>query len=165
MKLYVLAALIAAPLVFGNETDTPPPDGNVNSRYKVESVELAKPIDKRISRGLRDKIDGLVGSNFDPQLVSDLATRIRKEVHVVVSHRVERGLQPEHVKVVYEAKERRWDEKDAEVTKLAYHQKQGWTAESRAQGNSTVTPPGVRRVEPRGSHRTLVACQAGRESA
>jgi outer membrane protein assembly factor BamA len=127
MKLYVLAALIAAPLVLGNETDTPPQDGNVNSRYKVESVELAKTIDKRISRGLRDKIDGLVGSNFDPQLVSDLATRIRKEVHVVVSHRVERGLQPEHVKVVYEAKERRWDEKDAEVTKLAYHQKQGWT--------------------------------------
>ena len=126
MKLVALAALIAAPMIFGSDGDLPP-DGNVNSKYKVESVELSKAIDKRISRNLRERLDELVGNNFDPRLVSDLATRIRKEMRVVVSHRVERGLQPEHVKVVFDARERRWDEKDAEVTKLAYHQKQGWT--------------------------------------
>ena len=126
MKLVALAALIAAQLLYASDADLPP-DGNVNSRYKVESVEVSRAIDKRISRHLRDRLDSLVGNNFDPQMVSDLATRIRKEVRVVVSHRVERGLQPEHVKVVFDARERRWDEKDAEVTKLAYHQKQGWT--------------------------------------
>jgi hypothetical protein len=126
MKLFALAAMIAAQLLYASDADLPP-DGNVNSRYKVESVELSKAIDKRISRHLRDRLDSLVGNNFDPEMVSDLATRIRKEVRVVVSHRVERGLQPEHVKVVFDARERRWDEKDAEVTKLAYHQKQGWT--------------------------------------
>ena len=126
MKLVAIAALIAAPIVFASDADLPP-DGNINSKYKVESVELSKAIDKRISRNLRGRIDELVGHNFDPELVSDLAGRIRKEVRVVVSHRVERGLQPEHVKVVFDARERRWDEKDAEVTKLAYHQKQGWT--------------------------------------
>lgn len=127
MKRFVLATLFVIGRLLATDTDLPP-GANINSRYKVESVELSKTIDKRISRGLRDEIDGLVGHNFDPQIVSDLAGRIRGEVHVVVNHRVERGLQPEHVRVVYEARERRWDEKDAEVTKLAYHQKQGWTA-------------------------------------
>ena len=126
MKLFALAALIAAQLLYASDADLPP-DGNVNSRYKVESVELSKAIDKRISRHLRERVDSLVGNNFDPQMVSDLATRIRKELRVVVSHRVERGQQPEYVKVVFDARERRWDEKDAEVTNLAYHQKQGWT--------------------------------------
>lgn len=127
MKSSVLAGLLLAGILSG---DTPPTgaDQNVNSRYKVESVELAKPIDKRISRNLREQVESLVGRNFDPTAVTDLTSRLRKELHLIVRYRIERGEQPEHVKVVYEARERRWDEDDAKVTKLTYHQKQGWTA-------------------------------------
>ena len=86
---------------------------NVNSRYLVESVELSKHLEKRMPRGLREQIDQLVGRNFDPGLVADLAGKIRSELHIVVQHRVEKGLQPDHVRVIYEARERRWDEDDA----------------------------------------------------
>jgi hypothetical protein len=122
----ILSILLAAPLLVGRE----PADetANVNSRYRIESVELGEPLQKkRLSRSLRADLDGLIGRQFDPEIVSDLATRIHREVHLVVSHRVERGLQPEHVRVVYTSRPRRWDEDDARVTKLAYHQKQGWT--------------------------------------
>ncbi len=104
------------------------PAGNVNSRYRVESVLLSRGITKRISRALRHDIDSLVGQHFDPQSVANLALRIRSEVRVVVKHRLEKGDQPDYVRVVYEARERRWDEDSAQVTKLNYHQKLGPTA-------------------------------------
>jgi hypothetical protein len=128
MKSLVLLAVIAiSPLPATPTTDSSTAD-NVNSRYTVESVELSKYLDKRMPRGLREELDQLVGRNFDPRLVSDLASKIRDQLHVVVRHRIEKGLQPDHVRVIYEARERRWDEDDAKVTKLSYHQKQGWTA-------------------------------------
>lgn len=123
MKLLVLfAALSGAALLATPEQE------NVNSRYTVESVELRPDnVQKRISQSLREQFDGLIGRPFDPQIVASLAGRIRRELHLVVSHRIEKGVQADHVRVIYEARERRWDEDDARVTKLAYHQKQGWT--------------------------------------
>ena len=128
MKLFLLLAAIALCPLFATATTDDPAAQNVNSRYRVESVELSKTLDKRMPRGLREQIDALVGRNFDPRLVADLAAKIHEELHVVVRHRVEKGLQPEHVRIIYEARERRWDEDDAKVTKLSYHPKQGWTA-------------------------------------
>jgi outer membrane protein assembly factor BamA len=128
MKSLVLLAVIAvSPLAATPTTDSPAAD-NVNSRYTVESVELSKYLEKRMPRDLREELDGLVGRKFDPGVVADLAGKIRDELHVVVRHRIEKGFQPDHVRVIYEARERRWDEDDARVTKLSYHQKQGWTA-------------------------------------
>lgn len=126
MKYCVLAIVCVISLL---AADHPSPGAeNVNSRYKVESVELPRPIDQKISRNLRGEVESLVGQNFDPALVAELTNRLRKELHLIIRYRVERGQQPEHVRVVYEARERRWDEDDAKVTKLTYHQKQGWTA-------------------------------------
>lgn len=131
MRVLTLATLIAMTCLWaeddpGSSAAAPSPE-NVNSRYIVESVEFSGALTRKLSKPLRAEANRLVGENFDPSAVAELARRIREELHVVVTHRVEKGLQPEHVKVVYEGKPRRWDEDDAKVTKLAYHQKLGWT--------------------------------------
>lgn len=126
MKVLWSIPLLASCL-FSQESE-PPPGANVNSRYTVESVELSRPLAKRVSRSLRRDLDELVGLHFDQLSVDKMAARIRREIHVVVKPRIEKGLKPEHVRVIYEARERRWDEDDAKVTKLAYHSKQGTTA-------------------------------------
>jgi hypothetical protein len=132
MKLLYLPLLVTAMALAQAPPIAPdngePTSANVNCRYTVESVEVPHSLSKRLSRNLKRDIDGLVGQHFDPQFVDTLAGRIRKEVHVLVAHRVEKGQQPEHVRVVYETKERRWDEDEARVTKLAYNSKQGTSA-------------------------------------
>jgi hypothetical protein len=124
MRTLVLVPILSIACLWAGDD---PRDQNVNSKYKVESVKLSSPLDKKIKPQLREELDKLVGQNFDPKMVSEFAQRLHRELRIVVTHRVEKGLQPEHVRVIYEGRERRWDEDDAKVTKLAYHQKQGWT--------------------------------------
>jgi hypothetical protein len=121
MKLIAITLALASLAWAGNLVE------NVNARYIVESVSFNDPIQKKISNGLRADIEGLIGQKFDPSVASDLAKRIHKEVRLFVTHKIERGRQPDHVRLVYTAERRRWDEQDAEVTKLAYHSRQGWT--------------------------------------
>jgi hypothetical protein len=127
MKLLAVLPILLVASLMAEDTPASSADQNVNSKYKIESVDVSSPLQKRLSRPLREDVNSLVGMQFDPQVVTDLAERIRKELHMVVTHRVERGQQPEYVRVVFESQERRWDDDDAKVTKLAYHQRQGWT--------------------------------------
>src|SRR3954452_1939523 len=120
-------SVLAQPQASIPDGTAPEPQQNVNSRYSVESVQLARPLQKKLSRSLRRDVEALVGQRFDPELVERLAARMRHEVHVVVQHRVEKGNTPEHVRVIYETRERRWDEDQTRVTRLSYHQKQGWS--------------------------------------
>ena len=126
--LVLLAAVCCLPLIAGRTDDPPLRElQNVNARYTVESVELESPAIQRLSRALRSRVDALVGHNFDPDTVSDLAQRIREEVRRRVTHKIERGASPEYVRIIYFAEGRRLDEDQAELTKLKYHHKQGWT--------------------------------------
>src|SRR4051812_40625327 len=104
-----LVSLLAqpSPTVNTAEDDAAPGTANINSRYRVEKVELARPIEKKLSRSLKRDIDSLVGQRFDPQVVAKLASRIHKEVHLLVRHRVEKGEQPDFVKVIYEPSKRK----------------------------------------------------------
>ena len=45
----------------------------------------------------------MVGHKFDQEAIDKLSKRIGSELHRKVEHRVEKGTQPEHVKVVYDA--------------------------------------------------------------
>jgi Omp85 superfamily domain len=130
MKLLVLltAALFSNCLWARNGSSSAAASENVNSRYTVESVEIRPNTLKVSSRELREDLDSLVGRHFDPSRVAELANRLRRELRMAISHSVEKGLQPEHVRVVFEGRPRRWDEDDAKVTKLVYHQKQGTSA-------------------------------------
>src|SRR5689334_20180323 len=127
MKLLFLLPAIAVASLFAQRPANEPGE-NVNSRYTIESIQLSRNIEKRITRSLRRDIDGMIGQHFDPKSVEAFAARIRDELNVLVRHRLEKGVEPEHVRVVYEARERRWDHDEARVTKLDYHSKEGVTA-------------------------------------
>ncbi|HYO79821.1 MAG TPA: hypothetical protein VES20_00340, partial [Bryobacteraceae bacterium] len=63
---FSLLALIAT----GLSANTPEELDNVNSRYRVESVQLNEALKRRkLSSGLQSDLDGVVGRNFDPHAV------------------------------------------------------------------------------------------------
>lgn len=102
---------------------------NVNSRYVVESVEIAGQVTRALSRELRDHLNSLVGSRFNAAELSDLASRLRAELHLrSVTPHVLRGSAPDQVRLVFET-QRRAAEFDVSVPKFLYHSKQGWSGE------------------------------------
>ncbi|MDQ2898438.1 MAG: BamA/TamA family outer membrane protein [Acidobacteriota bacterium] len=110
-------------------------DDNINSRYTVESVELAGDPLVSISASLRNSLQSLIGERFNAEELQDLARELRKELHLKsATPRVMRGTTSDQVKVVYEIK-RRSVTFDISVPKFLYHSKQGWSA----QMNATTT--------------------------
>ncbi len=102
---------------------------NVNSRYLVESVEIAGQLTRSVSQGLQESFRALIGTRYNAALMADLSSRLRKELHLrAVTPHVLRGSSPDHVKIVFEA-ERRSAEFDVSVPKFLYHSKQGWSGE------------------------------------
>jgi hypothetical protein len=114
----------------------PEQEVNVNTRYTVESVELAGDNPSAISTGLRGELKRLVGARLNPAALDDLATRIRQELHVrAVTHRLLRGQIPEHVRVVFDV--RGTPAKfDASIPKLVYRSDGGFSG--LAEGTATV---------------------------
>ena len=133
MRFAWLASVLWSSLLLAG---TPEQDMNVNTRYTVESVELAGDNPAGISTGLRGELTRLVGEKLNPAALDDLATRIRRELHVrAVTHRLLRGQKPEHVRVVFEvlgtpAKF------EASVPKLVYGNNSGLSG--LAEGTATV---------------------------
>jgi hypothetical protein len=102
MRFAWLASILWSSLLLAG---TPEQEMNVNTRYTVESVELAGDHPDGISTGLRGELTRLVGSKLNPAALDDLATRIRQELHVrAVTHRLLRGQTPEHVRVVFDVR-------------------------------------------------------------
>ena len=130
-------ARLALPVLWGSLlfAGSPHSDSNVNSRYIVESVAISGHEHQKLSSSLRNEMDRLIGEHMDPDLINNLGRRIRKELHVAsVSHRLLRGDQPEHVKVVFDLKGHRQD-LDATVPMLTYHAKEGWSAAAEVTSN------------------------------
>ena len=101
MKFLWLASILGSCLLLAG---TPEQDMNVNTRYTVESVDVAGD-NPAISTGLRGELSRLVGAKLNPAALDELATRIRRELHVrTVTHRLLRGKTPEHVRVVFEVR-------------------------------------------------------------
>jgi hypothetical protein len=122
MRVLFLAVLMSTCIVRAGDDDN-----NANSKYIVESVViLPESASKRLGGSVQAEIDALVGQKFDPAAADKLRNRISQKLHREVERIVERGNQPEHVKLVYSAP-RVW-QADADVTKLAYHSKHGWTS-------------------------------------
>ena len=101
MRFAWLASMVWCSLLVAG---SPEQDINVNTRYTVESVDVAGD-NSGISTGLRSELSRLVGAKLNPSALDDLATRIRRELHVrAVTHRLLRGRTPEHVRVVFEVR-------------------------------------------------------------
>jgi outer membrane protein assembly factor BamA len=128
---YALISLLftGASLWGGNQQPVlQPVEFNVNSRYTVESIELPREAESRISRGLRRDLQRLIGQKFNTQAINDLARRMREELNVrTVSQRVLRGTSPDHVKVVLEVAHKR-GEFDLSVPRFLYHSTEGLSA-------------------------------------
>jgi len=98
---------------------------NVNARYRVESVELTGESESKISSGLREQMTSLVGEYLNPGLLDELSKRIASELHVrTVTHRILRGTRPDHVRVVFEVKNR-LARFDLSVPRVLYHSNEG----------------------------------------
>jgi outer membrane protein assembly factor BamA len=123
----VAMMLIAGAAVFAQNTAEDPLP-NVNSRYTVESVEFTAARTPRLSRDLSGRLQSLVGARFDPQAFDEVVRRIRTELrNAQVSFKVERGSQPEHVRVVLEVSFPDRRSFDLSVPEMLYHSKQNFS--------------------------------------
>jgi hypothetical protein len=133
MRFVWLASILWSSLLLAG---SPEQEMNVNTRYTVESVELAPDNPTGISTGLRGELTRLVGAKLNPAALDDLAARIRRELHVrAVTHRLLRGRTPEHVRVVFDV--RGTPAKfDASIPKLVYRTDGGFSG--LAEGTATI---------------------------
>ncbi|MBZ5593503.1 MAG: BamA/TamA family outer membrane protein [Acidobacteriia bacterium] len=130
MKYTLISLLFSGMSLWGGNQQPllEPTEFNVNSRYTVESVELSREIETRISRSLRQDVQKLIGEKLNPAALNDLARRIRTELNVRnVSQQVLRGNVPDHVKVVLDIGGRK-NEWDLSVPKVVYHSTEGFSA-------------------------------------
>ena len=132
MRLHWYSILMSAGMLWAaNEPAVTSPEFNVNSRYTVESVEFDGG-EPGLSSRLRQEIQNAIGQKLNTTYLEGIARDIQSEVRArTVTHRVERGSRPDHVKVVFQVtrKEPRFE---ISVPKFLYHSKQGWTAAAEA---------------------------------
>lgn len=78
-----------------------PANPNVNTRYTVERIELGPAREWKLSDGLRQDLHKMEGKKFDQRAISELASRIQKELHArSVTQQVTRGNKHGHVIVI-----------------------------------------------------------------
>src|ERR1017187_4614147 len=120
MRFLWLASIVWSSLLLAGN---PEQDINVNTRYTVESVDIAGDNPAGLSTGLRGELTRLVGAKLNPAALDDLATRIRRELHVrAVTRRLLRGQTPAKF--------------EASVPKLVYRSDAGLAG--LAEGTATV---------------------------
>ena len=104
---------------------------NINARYIVERVEIAGMADERISQALRDDLQALVGRRLEEDEADRLAKRLKDEQpDYDVGRRVSRGKAPGQISVVFALKRSEsswWIPYNSEISKLVFHQDQGWS--------------------------------------
>jgi len=131
MKLASLGCLVGS-LLFAGSQDS---DLNVNRRYIVDSVsvsgrgwrsDVVEPSEK-FSNGLRKDMLALVGQKLNPGILDELATRLKKELSARdVTHHIVRSEVPDHIRVEFEVRQASMGI-TANLTKLLYNSKQGWS--------------------------------------
>ncbi|MEZ5351806.1 MAG: BamA/TamA family outer membrane protein [Bryobacteraceae bacterium] len=100
---------------------------NVNARYVVEAIAVEPVGLARLSPGLRDRVQTLVGGRFDQQLLDELGSLIRREMtNWDVTMNVSKGTAPEHLRVTFDVK-RRAQEVKLTLPRLVYHSKQNFS--------------------------------------
>jgi Omp85 superfamily domain len=87
-------------------------ESNVNSQYLVESVDVKGVTQSQYSSAIHDEMQNMVGLMLDSTKVDDLRRRLRNEPQLKgkysVSDKIERGSQPGHVKLIFEATKMPW---------------------------------------------------------
>jgi outer membrane translocation and assembly module TamA len=98
---------------------------NINSRYIVDAIEF-EGLKLRISDELNAEFQQMVGQNVDSAQLNKLTERIQREnSSIMVSWKLRRSSQPQHVNVVYEARKAR-NTLTFNVLRGTYHSRQGF---------------------------------------
>lgn len=119
----LLAASLLALPGFCNQD----PEANVNSRYTVESAELSRTAEKRVSPTLKADVQKIVGEKFNQETVDRLTRQMKKELRGFrVAQKVAKGTKPEHIRILWETI-RVNPTQDVVLPRLAYHSKQNFT--------------------------------------
>jgi hypothetical protein len=107
------------------------PDANINERYKVESVELTGIDHAKLSRGLRNEINGLIGEQFSQQKLDRLISRLAADFpDYSVSRRISRGDKPNFIRIVLELqRSAQTDHFGLSLPLGVYNSKLGWSGE------------------------------------
>ncbi len=107
----------------------PAVEENINERYTVESATISGVKESRLSQGLRDDLQKMVGQRFSQKTLDGLTDRMRDELEGRrVTQKVSRGDKPEHVKVELVVGKRQIEPLDITLSKLLYHSKSAWSA-------------------------------------
>jgi hypothetical protein len=145
MKWIVLTSLLFGGAGAYGASDPPFTGGsvNVNSRYIVEAVDLNGYSSAKLSDGLKDRIETLIGQPYDTEAIEEIARVLRKELHAkAIAQHIAKGSNQESIRVVYEVT-RRTAGLDISVPKFLYHSKQAWSGEVEASAaltkNQTLT--------------------------
>ena len=151
MKLALIPLLAVAALLgqaLEPAADPPPPDQdqaadlNVNSRYTVESIVFSKHRHYPLSSSALADMQRLIGEKVNTDALNHLTSKLRNELRAhEVTFRLDRGGQPESVKVVLDVDNGKGDF-DLSIPKFAYNSRQGWTGIGEASarlGANTVT--------------------------
>jgi hypothetical protein len=107
------------------------PDANVNERYKVESIELTGIDHGKLSRSLRNEMNGLIGEQFSQRKLDRLISRLAADFpDYSISRRISRGDKPNFIRIMLEL------QRSAETDRLGfslpvgvYSSKLGWSGE------------------------------------
>jgi hypothetical protein len=126
MKHLWLVTLVGASLAAGQNRRAEAV--NINERYTVESASVSGVDESKVSKGLREDLQKLVGEKFSQQRVTELLKRLKKEFpNRSTWQRVSRGEKPEHVKLELVVGRRFNLNTILAPTKGNYHSKQGWS--------------------------------------
>lgn len=130
-RIFFIAVLAVSALIAGNQDE----DANVNSRYTVESVNLACAGKRapKLSAELRREIDGIVGQKLDRGALNRIAERVQRDLRVdKVAVHVTRGFEPDRVRVEFEVENGFHREFDVAIPKFLYDSRQGWSGAAQA---------------------------------
>jgi hypothetical protein len=119
-----------APLFADQELFRAAAETNVNQRYTIESVSIAgvRFDQAKIPASLRRRILSMVGARCDVAALDDLASELRRELHLRdVNRRLLKGSQPDRVRVDFQVQRKIID---VSVPKFLFHSQQGFTGEA-----------------------------------
>src|SRR5215813_12878512 len=106
-------------------------EGNINSRYTVERVEIEGYEESKLSTPIRNDLKTLVGEKLDQRKADAIRHRIEDELKPrhYVTRRIVKGSDRQHIVVVFEVKDVRWIPFIAQPPQhILYHSKQNFSA-------------------------------------
>jgi hypothetical protein len=129
-KTYLITIILMLLWPICLRADEKKPETNVNERYVVESVSYSGIDESKISQTLRDEAQKMAGTKYSEQTANSILKKLNKELegrkeYYRISLKVEKGSNPDTVKVVFLFKKRPFA--FSMGAGGSYYSKEGWS--------------------------------------